>query len=136
MKADLGNNPGSCRQDHRLEIYQHKNPGRASHQEKSVLKEAFHWDLEVSSWGDVGGLLRPGAVRIVEHSTRKGLSWLRFALSSSVQVPTKRLVYKLARPEVGTLAQQRVWQPRPRSASHLLNPYCKFKERHHDAPLT
>lgn len=55
MKADLGNNPGSCKQDHRLEIDQHKNPGRVSHQEKSVLKEAFHRDPGVSSWGEVGG---------------------------------------------------------------------------------
>lgn len=111
MKADLGNSPGSWKQDHRLEIDQHKNPGRVSHQEKSVLKEAFHQDPGVSSWGEVGGaLLRPGAVRIGERSTRKDLSWLKFALPSSVQVPIKRLVHKLARREVGTLAQQGVQQ--------------------------
>lgn len=98
MKAELGNNPGSLKQDHRLDIDQHKNPGRASHQENSVLKEAFHWTPEVGSWGGGAGgggvLHRPGAVRIGEHPTRKDLSWLRFTLPNSVQVAIKRLVHK------------------------------------------
>lgn len=62
MKADLGNNRDSRKQDHILEIDQHKSPGRLSHQKKLILKETFHWDPEISSQWGWGVLLRPGAV--------------------------------------------------------------------------
>ena len=63
MKADLGNHPGSHKQDHRLEIDQHKNPASLPTRKSRFWQKDFAGTQRSAhrGWG-LAAVLRPRAV--------------------------------------------------------------------------
>lgn len=94
MKANLGYNQSSCKQDHILEIDQHKSPGRLSHQKNRILKETFHFTgtqrsvhsgvgefcLGQGQWGK-GACQQKGSVLIEIHSDKFSSSCQKVSVS-------------------------------------------------------